>query len=376
MRELLEFSVPTPFTKEGMRQIVELNEKLTTVKITSTYNCVPEQCVEFTGFEQPRLGIDETINNLDQLIEIAQIGKKAGIDFIYVCNSPAEKTEFEMQEECDKVSRLIEKLGKYQFDKLRVTNVQLIDYLAVNHPEIKVYASTSQEYMSVQEYYQMLDQYKNIREILPSWDMNKNIRFIKSLQSSISQDIEIMVNEGCIAGCPFRTQHNASLQKSDYRYPVKDNIKPIIDRAFYSRSCSMLFYKNIWEIICLSNIIYPWEIKKYAEATGIRKFKLVGRNCPAFQDGSYITIYEKYLLGIENPELLLREPIGMTNHYISDTSLLFNIEIGEVKEFLPSIDYFIEHCPDCKNICGLECNYCYRQAKKLKKGFPLLYGGG
>lgn len=315
MSDFLEFSVPTPFTREGMRQIIELNKKLTKVKITSTYNCLPEQCIEFTGFEQPRLGVDETINSLDQLLEIAQIGKKAGIDFIYVCNSPAEKTEFEMQIGCEKVSKLVEKLGEYQFDKLRVTNVQLIDYLAINHPEIKVYASTSQEYMSIQEYYQMLEQYKNIREILPSWDMNKDIRFIKGLRSFISQDIEIMVNEGCIAGCPFRTQHNASLQKSDYTYFVPDDKKSVLYNAFYSKSCTMIFLKNIWETICLSNIIYPWEIKRYAEATGVRKFKLVGRNCAAFRNGTYIEIYEKFLMGIENPELLLQEPISSSSFY-------------------------------------------------------------
>lgn len=370
---LYEFSVPMPFSKDSMRRITEINKKLSKTRITSVYNCIPVESEDFTFFEQPRLSEFPEISSLDELFEIATIGKDAGIDFIYICNSPGEKTEEEMMMACDKMDNLISKMKEYGFNKIRVTNLQLIEYLLVNHPDIHVLTSTSQEYSTAQEYLQMLKTFPNIKEILPSWDMNKNIRFIKTLNDTIDQDIEIMVNEGCLSGCPFRTQHNSYLAKSNkyYQHLIPESAQPLLDKSFYLSLCGNIFDNHLWRTVCLSNIIYPWEIDKYAQVTGIRKFKLVGRNCSSFRTGDYISIYANFLLAIEKPEILDEESIAITNHYILDTPCFQDIKIKDVKELLPSLDFFIETNPDCKNICGEECFYCYAKARQLQERFPI-----
>lgn len=368
---LYEFSVPMPFAMEGMKQIIALNKKIKKSRITSVYNCLPEESEDFTTFEQPRLTAYPEIATLDDLFEIAALGKKEGIDFIYVCNSPAEKTEAEMMKACEKIDYLVLKMHEYGLSKIRATNIQLIDYLLINHPEIEIYASTSQEFTSTQEYLQMLKVYPNIKEILPSWDMNKNIRFLSGLKKSISQSIEIMVNEGCLPGCSFRSQHNAYLDKNNKFFPITPETNQLIDRTFYSENCVRMFDKLNWTLVCLSNIIYPWDIEKYSKATGIRKFKLVGRNCSHFKTGNYVGIYEKYLMAVDDVENINQESFALTNHYILDIKEFHPIKISDVKPYLPSIDYFIKNRPDCRNICGEQCFYCYIKAEELKRRYPL-----
>ena len=50
-----------------------------------------------------------------------------------------------------------------------------------------------------------------MKEVVPTWDVNKNFAFIKNFKLRFPDKIlELMVNEGCIGGCPFRRDHHAS----------------------------------------------------------------------------------------------------------------------------------------------------------------------
>ena len=207
------FSAPMPFEKEHIDKLVDINNEISKSKITSLYFALPSNCTDTTGFEQLRTmyKIKTDFNYWEKLITYSL---EKDFDFVYLLNSPKEITDIEkiLEVQLIKLDSLICKLKKLGCNKVRVSNTQLMNYLIINYPELEIYTSTSFEHTKLRQYKLFLEMFPQVKEVVPSFEVNKNFVLLKNLKEQFPNvNVELMVNEGCLSGCPIRTHHNLSL---------------------------------------------------------------------------------------------------------------------------------------------------------------------
>ena len=358
------FSAPMPFEKEHIDKLVDINNEISKSKITSLYFALPSNCTDTTGFEQLRTmyKIKTDFNYWEKLITYSL---EKDFDFVYLLNSPKEITDIEkiLEVQLIKLDSLICKLKKLGCNKVRVSNTQLMNYLIINYPELEIYTSTSFEHTKLRQYKLFLEMFPQVKEVVPSFEVNKNFVLLKNLKEQFPNvNVELMVNEGCLSGCPIRTHHNLSLPylKSS-NYSERDLT---LTYNLFLKTCNGYFNNNIYECICNSNLIYPWELEEYNKI-GIDRFKLVGRNNISFYNGKYMSFYETYLKAIEDYNVIKDMPYKNLNNYVQ--ALDWDITVDEARKRLPNISHFVKNGHLCSSICGSDCNYCFECAKKLEK---------
>ena len=351
-----------PFNIDLIGRYAQINGLVENSKITSVYNCLTRNSKGRCGFEQDRV-IDEAVNNIDEFLRYSQVAQQYGFKVIYLINSLRTVSDKEFNRIEKRLRKLIIRLIENGIIDIRVASPLIIDYLINSFPIVKVHCSTSMEYKSIREYDNLLSLYNNIIDIVPSWDMNRNFPFLKSFATRHPQvNIEMMANEGCIHGCPFRYYHSVAdvrLQGNNSRFAV-----------FFKEGCKHIFSHDFWYNICMSNIIYPWQIPEYNKI-GIYHFKLVGRNSPFLSDGRYVDTYLHYLQGIDNIDSLMDLEFSEFNNFIYLSDYLSHIKVRDVIDLLPDIKHFSKAPFVCFVSCGSECNYCEQLSRKLNEKYPM-----
>lgn len=357
MEELNVFSVPLPYDLTHIHRLAEINKEIKRSSIKYLYGCLPLNAKDRCEFEQSRV-FDKRVSSLKTLLPYIEFAKDSGFEFVYLLNSLNVMSYDEFRKKEDKLKRIVETMINKGVLDFRVASVMVIDYLAQNYPMVRIRCSTSQEYSSIKQYDNLFKAYL-IKEIVPSWDSNRNFNLLRNLKKLYPHlDIEIMVNEGCISGCPFRVYH--SMFKGTKSKWLRNRYN-----NFFKQECGRLYSDNFALSLCKSNIIYPWQINEYRKI-GIKNFKLVGRNSDEFKTGEYLDIYRQYLLGVDDIRNILSIPIVWFNHALFKSPGLQSVKVSDVIEVLPSIRFFSEKRFSCADVCGVECNYCFEKAKQLE----------
>ncbi len=363
-----EFSIPMPMEKHLIDEILEINKKLSKSKITNLYFGLPINCEDYTGFEQARCFYKES-TNLAHWLKLIEYTKNNGLDFIYLLNTPRsiDANDAFLPKKIEKLNSLIMRLKHIGCNKYRISHPKLFSYLSKYYPDLNLYASTSFEYNNIKQYQNFIKMHPEVKQIVPSHDVNKNFLLLKNLRKQYPNlDIEIIVNEGCMGGCPHRAAH--SCQLNEINIPNRNiEISKIdeINELFYISICTEEFQQEPFLNICKSNNIYPWEIKEYNKI-GINKFKLVGRDYSnIYQYGGYIKDAGLYLKGIEDYDVIKLCWINMFNHHIR--YMIKGCTVVDIKPYLPKIAYFKKYGHLCASKCGVSCFYCYKCAEKIKK---------
>lgn len=355
--EINIFSVPLPYDFSHIHKLTEINSEITRSHIKYLYGCLPLNAKDRCEFEQSRV-FDRRVPSLKALLPYIAFAQDNGYQFVYLLNSLNVMSYDEFRKKEDKLKRIVETMLENGVQDFRVASVMVIDYLAQNYPAVRIRCSTSQEYSSIKQYDNLIKTYP-IKEIVPSWDCNRNFKLLRNLKKLYPNlDIEIMVNEGCISGCPFRVYH--SLYKGS-----KDKWRKNRFNNFFKQECVRLYSNDFALAFCKSNIIYPWQIDAYRKI-GIRNFKLVGRNVDEFKTGEYLDIYRQYLLGVDDIQNILSVPVVLFNHALFKSQWLQSVKVGDVLEILPSIEFFSKKEFSCADACGVECNYCSEKARQLE----------
>ncbi len=363
---MLKFSAPMPYTIEYINKILDINKQIKKSKITSLYASLPSTCNLFSGFEQKRnIYLKQTDFNYWKFLMCYSIEK--GMEFIYLLNNPAsfDLSSPDFIKKIEKLDKLLCELKKIGITKLRAASAPLISYLCKNYSQFDIYASTSFEFKTISEYQNFFMFHPNVKQIVPSHDINKNFRLLKNLKKDYPQtEIEIMVNEGCMQGCPNRNLH--SNLNIDFNVTYKD------DLCLSNKYC-MTYCNNVMKILpfhslTLNNNIYPWEIEKYSKI-GINNFKLVGRDMFTFKIENYLNEYLLYLKCIDDYKISDNISIVSFIHHLSEQTELKGLKTAEIKKYLPNINHFIKYGHLCASICGVDCRYCYKCAEKIQKVF-------
>lgn len=358
---MYQFSAPMPYNIDDINQLIEINNYIEKSKITSLFFSLPSDCELFTGFEQYRnLIFGRNWNYWKGLISKC-LDKET--DFIYLLNSPNRLPieSFDFEKKLEKLDKLLDELSKLGVNKLRIADHKLMSYIEKNYPNFIIYASTSLEYKIISEYRNFMKVHPNTKQIVPSHDCIKNFTLLKNLKKLFPNvEIELMVNEGCIRGCPLRANHAGEIIDRNIIY--KNDIN--LSNKYYTQAfCDKVPPINS---ITSANVIYPWEIKEYSKI-GINKFKLVGRDI--FDTGMERCLhrYYAYLKGIDYLKNINNMPVGMFIHHSCVIPELQYITLKDYKKYLPKISYFKKYGNLCSSRCGVECRYCDNCAKKIEK---------
>ena len=361
---MYEFSAPMPYEIENIDKLLDINNHVEKSRITSLFFSLPSVCELFTGFEQHRNGVNKPFDYWKSLIEYA-LNKT---DFIYLLNNPVrmqiENPDFEKQ--LEKLDLLLIELQKLGVKNLRIAEHKLMSYIEKHYPYFNIYASTSFEFKSLSEYKNFMFMHPSVKQVVPSSDCIKNFTFLKNLKTLLPDvEIELMVNEGCVNGCPNRYWHASEVID---RIIVHGNDITISTGYFTNVFCHEIENINSIMNMTKSNVIYPWEVEEYGKI-GIKKFKLVGRDAYIYRIQNYLNEYLLYLKGIDDIRNIENEPINTFIHHLSKNNILKQLKVKEVKNLLPNIKHFKKYGELCSSACGAECGYCGKCAEKIEKVF-------
>ena len=357
-----EFSAPMPFYKNNIDKISDINNQITKSKIKSLYFGLPQTCNMFTGFEQNR----NTLLNqtsFDYWKDLMSYSLFKGFDIIYLLNNPMPISinDFDFNNKINKLDKLLKELKKLGITKLRIANLQLSGFISKKYPEFTIYASTSLDYHTISEYQNLVMFHPEIKQIIPSHDVNKNFKLLKNIKINYPKlEIELMVNEGCMQGCPHRNLHEMIAindDNSDFYFSVC---------RYCTTFCNYIAEKFPFHSLTIATFIYPWDLVEYKKL-GIKNFKLVGRDIFTFKIEEYINQYFLYLKTIDNYSECENIPINTFVHHINEQPKLLSLNVKEVKKYLPGIKHFKKYGHLCASRCGVECRYCYKCAEKIEK---------
>ena len=232
-----------PYTTDDIQKLLDINNRVEKSGITSLYACVPRGCEVFTGFEQSRNFAFDNIS-WDYWKRLINQTFDYGCDFIYLLNSPLpltiENPDFSLR--LEKLDLLLTELRKTGVKKLRIASVQLMSYISKYYSDFDVLASTSLEYKTILEYQNFIQFHGEVKQIVPSHDVNKNFPLLKNLRKRYPEtELELMVNEGCLQGCPHRNLHEIS----NYGNKNLKNSDTFYNLAFYCISYCRPIVKNL-----------------------------------------------------------------------------------------------------------------------------------
>lgn len=358
------FSVPMLYKKDEIDYFAELNKRLTKSKIVAFYDALPCNIPDVSGLEQTR-GANPYIKIPDDFYDVVKYVKSKGFNFIYLINTTRSiDTRIEDYLKTTKnLYNIINRLKELGCNSFRVGNTSTIQYLLENYKDIDIRTSTTLGFNSIVQYKNLIKTYPQISEFCLHYENNHDFKLLANLVKSIPDVTkEVIVNELCIKGCPYRNSH--------YSYIASDSA--INHDKYFKGNCHRLFFENFWETICKSNIIYPWQLNKYSEV-GINNFKIAGRGFDIRDN--FVRYYVHYLSLVESEDAMMNADffsIFQNQAYIMlNQHHLPKIKVKDIIEYLPDINHFIKHGHNCASVCGMECNYCFEKAKILNEKFPI-----
>lgn len=340
------FTVPFYFSDEYINFLVTLNNKNTKYKIKRVYNSLNYNCPSSSKYECDKLSFNRT-NSFEELSSFNQILQKENIDFVYAMNSVAPISNGTFQNMIPQIEEFLNKLLSIGINKLLISSQMLADYIKSIYSDINIIISPMMQTDSIKKAQILNNEFRPVC-IAPSTDLNKDFNFIESFKSLLpNTELELMANEGCLFCCPIKN--------FCYSFMGIEN-KEIV---FPKKMCRNLIEKDIYNVIAKNKIIYPWELADYEKA-GVDYIKLVGRNNPI---NSTMEQIETYAIGSTSSEEIQKKSLSSITSFFND---YIDIPLDTLKEFLPSIEFFLGERPKCRSICDLDCTSCSELADNLK----------
>lgn len=178
----------------------------------------------------------------------------------------------------------------------------------------------------------------------PATSINRDLKLLAAIARRTGLEVKLMVNEGCLYKCPYRTFHmNLISHRSQEAQP---------EGQAFSFACGDRIERDPAEVF-RSNWVRPEELAPYAKAGAARFFKVVGRDmlaskvlrsCRAYLDEDY----DGNLLD------LMCSSIGFYN--VETSARIDNKALG-------ASGYF-KRLSTCNRKCH-DCTYCTELARKF-----------
>lgn len=224
----------------------------------------------------------------------------------------------------DALRRLREEFGVYH---ATISNLSLARQVKKALPDIKLSASTL---MGISTPAQILMAREWIDTLIPDTRILRDLAALRKLRASFPGEIRLIVNEGCLPGCLYRTQHFYEMAYSEF---------------FPQSLCRPVLVAHPWMRLTTGWIL-PQHLHHYSGL--FDNLKLSGR--VTLQDpNKYLRVLRAYI----QSEKLLPNEIGA-----GPASVLDPIDIS---------DSFFEHMLTCDKECAIctDCRDYYARSSAL-----------
>jgi hypothetical protein len=209
-------------------------------------------------------------------------------------------------------------IGEYGLAGATVTNLTLATRIREALPDLTLTASCL---MEISQPNQALMLNGICDNLVPSSRIVRDLSALRGLKAAFAGNIRLLVNEGCLPGCPFRVQHFHEMG---------------CDLPFPRSLCTELLEKHPWMRLT-SGWILPQHLHLYDGTYD--ELKIGGRVTLRFPD-RYLEVLDAYVH---------RKPLPPNKLGGGPASVLTDIEIREE---------FFANTLDCHHNCH-ECSFCY-----------------
>jgi collagenase-like PrtC family protease len=334
---MAKFALATSWDNKLVDIVATLNQEHQKSRIIEFYGSFPRS---LTGSARHP---DKLPNITEEEFEAhISYARSKGIEFNYIMNAPeldgTEKNETWLKS----LRTFLAYLHDAGVEKLTITHPFLIEFVCNEFPDFGVVVSVIAGVNTVNEA-QYYDKMGVERIVADFYTINRNFERLAAIVNQIKCKVELIVNSPCLAYCPDRQAHYASVGRASR----EDQTKETHDEVFLPK-CGMKRLLNPLELI-KSHFIRPEDIKEY-EKIGIDVFKLVGRTFPteflAHSARAYLSgYYEGDLLDIIQQRLIKKSlssiidnidqysfPISIDNQKLTEVKFIENIKKLRGKE--------------------------------------------
>ena len=272
--------------------------------------------------------------------EIPGIIKKCdslGIRSQLLLNATCEGEAWQEKEAFREILCYIVKLKDLGLKSLVVTNPVYIPKIKEQIKGIEVESSVNCYVKTVEQAVYFKDLGVDVLTI--DRDINRDIPLIRKIKNKTGLKIKIMLNEGCLRNCPFRSIH--------YNYLSHNFLNPDkpLNSIFADNPCTKIYLKNPEKIFSIP-FIPPEALPYYAQVADY--YKLTTRVFPTWRVESCLKAYIDQNFNGNLIELL--DCPGLTH--------LDYINYGVLKN-----NDFFKKMIKCDNNCK-KCNYCDKLMKE------------
>jgi len=319
--------------------IADMNSESKRVKVKEVYGSLLNDPIG-TARESSRLP-RVSVKGLIDHIEYAK--ESCNLDVVYALNSPAFlPTESNIKG----VLTFLNLIKNCGVEKFIVSAPIIVELMEEHFPGLKVILSTILRVNSVRTYKLLAERYENIDRVVLDLMENRNFLLIKSLLSS-GCDLELIVNEVCVQGCPWRNHHYI-MQGTNTKY-----------KDYPYNNCWAVQKKDFIAEILKARFICPEDLEVYRK-TGVKWFKITGRTMPLeFQK----RVIKAYVNEKHDGNLLDLFPIVPGRLEDEGEGYDYYIDSSKLAGFL---EYFQDNGHFCNSACGVYCSYCDIFANKLR----------
>lgn len=344
-QQMLELNVGTNFSLEQLEKYIDLNKRGFNVKISSVYGSLRDNVIEVRS-ARPNFRIGDTdIKTFEKFVRTAVDN---GIEVEYAANATLFMSIEQYYAEKDNLIEQFKYLQSIGVKRLIVSNPLLMELIS-EHTELKIKASTilGINKPAALPYYAKY----NVDNICPDIYINRNLLLLKQMQTEGQKhgiDIELLANEVCFYG---NVPCNNMLRNACYQHSSMGGNQANLFSGWPFSRCQKERRDNP---ICWLKIpcILPQHIRKYAELTGIKKFKVSGRT----NTTEYLFyIVEKYMS--EQFEGDMEQLFMLPQNNTPAASGKFDVEkltsIGHFDRWLNNksgCDYNCHECRHCEKI--------------------------
>ncbi|MCD6229940.1 MAG: U32 family peptidase [Candidatus Diapherotrites archaeon] len=283
--------------------------------------------------------------------------KKKGFDFNYVINSSCLGNKEYLKKTRKEILDYLNWIESTGASYVTVANPFIMD-LVKNSTNLKITLSCVTNPKNINK--MKLFENEGIDRIVISTDLNRNFSALKKIKENINCKLEILANESCLLGCPYRAYHHLISSHASQKTTSDQNFDYCLIK------CSLARLNDASQII-KAPWIRPEDLDFYSEFN-FEFLKLSGRAMPTNWIKNCLQAYSKFRYDGNLYDII--DQRGMyskefSRHAKSDNFGKLNIFVDNNK-----LNNFIENIKklnvDCGQDCG-KCNHCKTTAKKAVK---------
>jgi collagenase-like PrtC family protease len=295
----------------------------------------------------------------ERLKQHASIARSYGIKFLYTMNTATLQGREYSSSFMDKVKRQIDSHANI-VDGFIVAMPLLISYIRKEYPDIEISVSSYSRVYNVREAEEYISM--GVNTIIAHEDVNRNFKVLKAMRSLA--DVEVITNNSCLWGCPYRRTHDlissmTSNQQGEkgiwFEYPIM--------------FCATDVRNDLANLIRM-RWIRPEDLTYYEEI-GIDRFKIAGRNkstpwivrtVKAYSERKYegnLLDIVSYPQGRALPKVMRK--IGGPSYY----DVLEKVTIDNSQFPERWLNFFKYN--DCESKSCVQCKYCDIIAERVLK---------